>query len=175
MPTSSPRSASGSSPSRRAGSSATRSVARTTAPTDVISFIGFSLRRAWQGFWRNALMSLAATATMVLMLLLLAGFWIIHTGLSAALDFTESKVNIEAKLADNAAEVQIQDLSARVAAMPEVAGVEFISRDQALERFRANRAAQHQDDLTKFLPSNPFHASIQISLRDPGQYAVIQE
>jgi cell division transport system permease protein len=141
----------------------------------VISFIGFSLRRAWQGFWRNALMSLAATATMVLMLLLLAGFWIIHTGLSAALDFTESKVNIEAKLADNAAEVQIQDLSARVAAMPEVAGVEFISRDQALERFRANRAAQHQDDLTKFLPSNPFHASIQISLRDPGQYAVIQE
>jgi cell division transport system permease protein len=141
----------------------------------VISFIGFSLRRAWQGFWRNALMSLAATATMVLMLLLLAGFWIIHTGLSAALDFTESKVNIEAKLADNAAEVQIQDLSARVAAMPEVAGVEFISRDQALERFRANRAAQHQDDLTQFLPSNPFHASIQISLHDPAQYAVIQE
>jgi cell division transport system permease protein len=141
----------------------------------VISFIGFSLRRAWQGFWRNALMSLAATATMVLMLLLLAGFWIIHTGLGAALDFTESKVNIEAKLADNAAEVQIQDLSARVAAMPEVAGVEFISRDEALQRFRANRAAQHQDDLTQFLPSNPFHASIQISLRDPAQYAVIQQ
>jgi cell division transport system permease protein len=120
-------------------------------------------------------MSLAATATMVLMLLLLAGFWIIHTGLSAALDFTESKVNIEAKLADNAAEVQIQDLSARLAAMPEVASVEFISRDEALERFRANRAAQHQDDLTKFLPSNPFHASIQLSLHDPAQYAVIQE
>jgi cell division transport system permease protein len=141
----------------------------------MISFIGFSLRRAWQGFWRNALMSLAATATMVLMLLLLAGFWIIQTGLTAALDFTESKVNIEAKLADNATEVQIQDLTARVAAMPEVAGVEFISRDDALQRFRANRAAQHQDDLTQFLPSNPFHASIQISLHDAAQYATIQD
>jgi cell division transport system permease protein len=141
----------------------------------VISFIGFSLRRAWQGFWRNALMSLAATATMVLMLLLLAGFWIIQTGLGAALDFTESKVNIEAKLADNATEIQIQDLTARLAAMPEVAGVEFISRDEALQRFRANRAAQHQDDLTQFLPSNPFHASIQISLHDPAQYAAIQD
>ena len=29
----------------------------------MIGFIVFSLRRAWQGFWRNAVMSLAATAT----------------------------------------------------------------------------------------------------------------
>ena len=46
----------------------------------MITFVVFSLRRAWQGFWRNALMSLAATATMVLMLMLLAGFWILQTG-----------------------------------------------------------------------------------------------
>ena len=40
----------------------------------MISFVIFSVKRAWQGFWRNAIMSLAATATMVLMLLLLSGF-----------------------------------------------------------------------------------------------------
>jgi ribosomal protein S18 acetylase RimI-like enzyme len=39
-------------------------------------------------------MSLAATATMVLMLLLLAGFWIIQTGLLAGLQFTEQKVEV---------------------------------------------------------------------------------
>ena len=141
----------------------------------MISFIAFSLKRAWQGFWRNAVMSIAATATMVLMLLLLAGFWIIHTGLTAALDFTESKVNIEAKLHDTASDNQIKDLVARISAMPEVAGVEFISRDEALKRFRANREAQHQEDLTKFLDTNPFHASIEISLRDPAQYKVVQD
>jgi cell division protein FtsX len=37
----------------------------------VLSFVAFSLKRAWQGFWRNAVMSIAATATMVLMLVLL--------------------------------------------------------------------------------------------------------
>src|SRR3954471_18015131 len=100
----------------------------------MFSFVAFSIKRAWQGFWRNALMSLAATATMVLMLLLLAGFWIIHTGLTAALDFTESKVNIEAKLYDNAAECQVKELVAKVTAMPEVGGVEYISRDEALKR-----------------------------------------
>ena len=41
----------------------------------MITFLFFSIKRAWEGFWRNALMSLAATATMVLMLILLAGFW----------------------------------------------------------------------------------------------------
>ena len=58
----------------------------------MISFILFSIKRAWQGFWRNAVMSLAATATMVLMLLLLSGFWIIQTGLLAGLQFTAQKV-----------------------------------------------------------------------------------
>ena len=64
----------------------------------MISFVVFSLTRAWQGFWRNAVMSLAATATMVLMLLLLAGFWIIQTGLLAGLQFTEQKVEVVAYL-----------------------------------------------------------------------------
>ena len=40
----------------------------------MISFVLFSMTRAWQGFWRNAVMSIAATATMVLMLLLLASW-----------------------------------------------------------------------------------------------------
>ena len=67
----------------------------------MVTFVAFSLKRAWQGFWRNAIMSLAATATMVLMLLLLAGFWIINTGLLAGLSFTEEKVNVVADLYDN--------------------------------------------------------------------------
>jgi cell division transport system permease protein len=141
----------------------------------MFSFVAFSIRRAWQGFWRNAVMSIAATATMVLMLMLLSGFWIIHTGLTAALDFTESKVNVEAKLFDNAAPFQVQELITKVQAMPEVAGLEYISRDAALERFRANRKAQGQDDLTQFLDANPFHASIQISLKDPAAYASLQQ
>ena len=60
----------------------------------MISFIAFSFKRAWQGFWRNKVMSLAATATMILMLVLLAGFWILQTGLAAGLEFVEQKVQV---------------------------------------------------------------------------------
>jgi len=140
----------------------------------VIGFIAFSLRRAWQGFWRNAVMSIAATATMVLMLLLLAGFWILNTGLLAGLEYTESKVNIVADLQDNATEGQVRDLVARVEAMPEVLRVDSISRDEALQRFKASRRAQREEDLTRFLDSNPFHASIEIFLTDAELYTVVQ-
>ena len=79
----------------------------------MIPFVFFSFKRAWQGFWRNAVMSLAATATMVLMLLLLAGFWIIQTGLLAGLQFTEQKVEVVAYLQPNATETQVDALTQR--------------------------------------------------------------
>src|SRR6187431_1042235 len=120
----------------------------------MISFVVFSVRRAWQGFWRNAVMSLAATATMVLMLLLLAGFWIIQTGLLAGLQFTEQKVQVVAYLQQNATDAQIE-------ARPDVASVEVVSRDEALERFRQSMEAQGRTDLTKQLESNPLYASIE--------------
>ena len=62
----------------------------------MIPFVLFSIGRAWQGFWRNALMSLAATLTMVLMLLLLAGFFILQNVLLASLSFVEQKVEVVA-------------------------------------------------------------------------------
>ena len=84
----------------------------------MVGFIAFSLRRAWQGFWRNALMSLAATATMVLMLVLLAGFWIIQTGLLSALDFTEAKVEVVANIKLDATPTDISSLETSIRAMP---------------------------------------------------------
>ena len=133
----------------------------------MISFLFFSVKRAWQGFWRNALMSLAATATMVLMLLLLAGFWIIQTGLLAGLEFTEQKVEVVAYLQPNATEAQVASLQGELEAMPEVESVTYITRDVALERFRESMEAQGREDLTQYLDSNPLYASLEVKLVDP--------
>ncbi|MFP5343372.1 MAG: cell division protein FtsX [Candidatus Limnocylindria bacterium] len=133
----------------------------------MITFLLFSIRRAWQGFWRNALMSLAATATMVLMLLLLAGFWIIQTGLLAGLEFTEEKVEVVAYLEPNATASQVDALVARLDEIPQVDTVTHVTRDEALERFRASMEEQGREDLTQYLASNPLFASVEITLVDP--------
>ena len=134
----------------------------------MIGFVVFSIRRAWQGFWRNALMSLAATATMVLMLVLLAGFWIIQTGLLSALDFTEQKVEVVANIRLEASQTQVEELRSAITAMPEVAGVTYISQAQALTRFQESMREQGREDLTKVLDQNPLTASFEIKLKDPS-------
>ncbi len=141
----------------------------------MIGFVLFSLKRAWQGFWRNALMSLAATATMVLMLILLAGFWIIQTGLLSALDFTESKVEVQANINLEATPNTITALGERIQAMPEVTTVTFISREAALARFQQSMKNQGREDLSKFLDTNPFPASYEIKLKDPSYAATVAD
>jgi cell division transport system permease protein len=139
----------------------------------VIPFVLFSMRRAWQGFWRNALMSMAATLTMVLMLVLLAGFFILQNVLLASLSFVEQKVEVVAYVEQNATDDQVQTLISETQAMPQVASVEFISRDQALERFKATQAAQGREDLTQYLESNPLYASINVKLTDPSELETV--
>jgi cell division transport system permease protein len=141
----------------------------------VIAFVLFSIRRAWQGFWRNALMSLSATLTMVLMLSLLAGFFVLQNVLLASLSFVEQKVEVQAWIENTATQDQVDALVARVRAMPEVSAVEFVSRDAALEQFRAVEEAQGQDDLTQYLDSNPLYARVNVKLRRPSDLAVVTD
>ena len=58
-------------------------------------------------------------------------------------------------------------------AMPEVASVEFVSRDAALERFKAAQAAQGRQDLTTSLESNPLYASVNVKLRSPADLEAV--
>jgi cell division transport system permease protein len=139
----------------------------------MLAFLAFSLSRAWQGLWRNALMSLAATVTMTLMLLLLAGFWVLRTGLVAGLEYVEQKVEVVADLNDSATPAQVESLRTKLAALPEVASVTYISKDEALARFRAYLAAQGEEDLTRYLDTNPLQASLEVKLKDPRNYGTV--
>ncbi len=141
----------------------------------MISFVAFSFRRAWQGFWRNAVMSFAATATMVFMLLLLSGFFVVLTGLNAGLEFVEQKVEIVADVKDSASTPAIQALEAKVAAMPEVASVEYINAKEALRRFQERLRQQGREDLTTSLDTNPLHGSLQVKLKDPKVFGNVVE
>jgi cell division transport system permease protein len=134
----------------------------------VFVFIGFSIRRAWLGFWRNGLMSIAATATMVLMLLLLSGLLILLTGLDATLKYVQQEVQVMAYIKDTAPAGDIATLQDSLAQMPQVTQVEFVSKDQAYKDFVARHP--EEADVMKALPSNPLPASLQINLRDPNDY-----
>ena len=135
----------------------------------MVHFLSFSFKQALEGLWRNRVMSLAATVTMVLMLVLLSSLVIVLAGMQAGLTFIESKVEVRAELNEGTPQDRVDTLQASLAALPEVATVTFISKDQALAEFRAQNAASGNQDLTQYVGFNPFPAQLSVKLRDPKQ------
>ncbi len=139
----------------------------------MIHFLAFSLQRAAEGLWRNRVMTLAATVTMILMLVLLASLVIVLSGMQAGLDFVESKVEVRAELQEGVPQERVDALRDHVAALPEVEGVTYVSKEEALAQFRA-RLADGQEDLTEVVGSNPLPAQLVVKLRDPREFGAVR-
>ncbi len=137
-------------------------------------FIGFSAVRAWQGFWRNAMMSLATTATVVLMLVLLSGLFIVVSGLNSGLQFIESKVGVTAELVGepdqpDLTQDQLGNLLAYTRSLPGVASVTYVSPEMAMERLKEAYAQRGQQlDLGESGTSIKLYASVEVTLADPA-------
>jgi cell division transport system permease protein len=129
-------------------------------------FLGFSVVRAWQGFWRNAMMSLAATATVILMLVLLAALFIVIAGLNSGLEFVESKVGVTAELEDGLSAGRVENLVGEIAAIPGVAQVDYVSPDEAWARLEA-AFAERGETLDTGGATIQLQATLEIALVEP--------
>jgi cell division transport system permease protein len=133
-------------------------------------FLRFSVRQSLQGLWRNRVMNIAATVTMVLMLLMLAALVIVISGVEAGLSYVESKVEVRAELHDGLLEERVLEFQERLSGLPEVSSVNYVSKEQALANFSQSRVDQGQEDITGlYTEFNPFFAYVAIELRDPRQ------
>jgi cell division transport system permease protein len=132
-----------------------------------LRFLGFTVVRAGQGFWRNKMMSLAATATVILMLVLLSGLVIVLGGLNSGLAYIESKVGVTARLVDGLAPEAVDQLVAEVSGLPGVASVEYVSPEEAMRRLEQAYAARGQT-LETGGSDISLYASIEVALTDPA-------
>lgn len=131
-----------------------------------VRFVGFSVVRAWQGFWRNAMMSLAATATVVLMLVLLAALVIVISGLNSGLEFIESKVGVTVRLADDLSTADREALMDEIRGLPGVAAVDYVSPEEAMRRLEEAYRESGQE-LDTGGASITLFASLEITLAEP--------
>lgn len=139
-----------------------------------VRFLAFTVVRAWQGFWRNAMMSLAATATVVLMLVLLSGLFIVITGLNAALEFIEGKVGVTARLVDGLPAAAIDRLIERVERIPGVESAAYVSPEQAMARLEETYRQRGQTlDLGGAEEAITIYASIEVRLTDADRSTAV--
>ena len=127
--------------------------------------IAYVATTAAQGFMRNPAMSIASTLTVTLMLTLFAFFMTTDRGLQAAVAVLEGKVELAAFIDDNAKVSDILAIKQRIEADPAVARVDYVTKDQALQRLR-DIAANRPDFAFADISTNPLPASLEIKMAE---------
>ncbi len=129
------------------------------------------LRAGFVSFWRNGYVSLASVLVMTVTLSVIASVMFIGALLGSTLEGIKDKVDINVYFIKSATETDINDLKLALQSLPQVASIEYTSREQALKDFRD----KHKDDQLTLaaldeLNDNPLGASFNIRAKDPAQY-----
>ena len=120
------------------------------------------LRRALQGIAEHPLLAVATVAAVAVVLTLTGAFALVAGNLSAVLDRWGKDVQISCYLQDDLDDEAIFTIKAELEAMPEVASVQYVSADEALELFAG--AIEGMDRLLADLDENPLPASLEVRL-----------
>ncbi len=128
------------------------------------------------GFIRNGFVSLAAIFIMMITLFVIAILFISGAALQSTLQELVGKVDVNVYFTTEASEEQALAIKGDLERLPEVAGVGYTSREQALAEFR-ERHANEQTTIQALdqLAGNPLGASLAIRAKDTSQYAAIAE
>jgi cell division transport system permease protein len=124
-----------------------------------------SLRRAG----RSAAMSIG---TIAIAFLTLGSFLLISTNLQSVMERWASAAELSVYLRDDVDEASRQALIAELSGNGEVSGVEFVSKDAALERFKSD--FPELGDVTA-AHENPFPAALEVRLRSDATSAAAAE
>jgi hypothetical protein len=78
-----------------------------------------------------------------------------------------------ADLKEGASYLDVAILENKLAHIPQVADVTYVSKDEALANFRATLKAQGQQDLTQYLDYNPLRASLDWRRREDEEWTIL--
>jgi cell division transport system permease protein len=128
---------------------------------------GYFVRETWSSFRRNWVMSLVAVSIIYISLLLVGAFFLTSSVLNTIVTSFEAKVSIQVFLKDGALPTDVETLQADIAKMPNVKDITYVTKAEALARFKARTTSSPQ--LVEQLRGNPLPASIEVALVDPRQ------
>lgn len=127
--------------------------------------VGYFVRESLQNFRRNWVMSLGAVITIFLSLLLVGVFLVTGVVVNAMVQSVEDKVTIQVFIKDGAPTADVNTLQEQLLADELVAGVDYTSKDKALEAFRKDM--EQSPEIIEQLEGNPLPASLDVTLKEP--------
>jgi len=127
-----------------------------------------ALREALIAFRRAPLLSVLSVTTIAFSLFALGLFGLVAVNIRGALERVEQRVEIRAFLADGASMDSVSAAIKALGALPEVARVDYVSKEQALERARRELGEFRDVFEGEFLPAS-MEVRLRPGLRDEAQ------
>lgn len=124
--------------------------------------LAYFLARAVENLRARPWPTAVTVVTIALAFALLAGYLLVFQTLARTADAWGERLEVSAYLADGMGDAAGRALADRVGQWPEAARVTYVSKADALARFRA--ALGGQTALLEALPGNPLPASLEVSL-----------
>jgi cell division transport system permease protein len=140
--------------------------------------MGTTIRRIIQGgfasFFRNSFVSLASVLVMTITLMISGTLFFVDKILESALVLIQNKVDVNVYLENSATEEEALTLKERLEGRPGVAAVEYISREEALERYiERNKNDPINLEVLDELGENPLGAVLNVRATNPSEYESI--
>jgi cell division transport system permease protein len=129
--------------------------------------VHYFLSEALTSLWRSRLMNAVSIGTIAVSLFVLGAFLTVASRLGDVVSRWTQKVQVIVYLEDGVEDRVRTSLENRLKDDPAVDVVEFVSREQALARFRA--MFRDLSALPEDLGENPFPASLEVSLKGQRQ------
>lgn len=126
--------------------------------------LGFFLREAFKNIRLNLLMSVTAVTTTFICILVLGAGLLVSAHVEGIIGSVREEVSVEAFFAPDAKQQKIEEVRRSVEAYPEVSGVTYVSKDEALAEFR--RTFEDQPEIYEDMNSDFLPASLKIQLND---------
>ncbi len=133
-----------------------------------------TLKSGFQNFYRNGSLTVAAVSILTLALLIISVILVLSISANLGLKYIQDKIDIRVYFKSDVNEQTIMAFRSEVQKKKEVKSAEYISKNKALDDFKAANAGKPEIlKAIEAVEENPLLASINIKANDPEQYEII--
>src|SRR5215210_2374580 len=135
--------------------------------------LGFFMAEAFKNLRLNLLMSVTAITTTAVCVLILGMALLVNAHVEGIIRNVGQDVAITAFFPEDTSQEQIDEIVSSVESYPEVNESSYVSKEEALERFRETFA--DQPDIINSISSDVLPASMEIQLNDSSDSSAVAE
>lgn len=142
-----------------------------------ISLLFYSVKQGVQNLRKNRMFTLASIGTVAACLFLFGLFYFVLSNFQNIIHSAESSVGVSVFFEEGISEAEIQGIGDAIQEREEVDHVEYVSAEEAWERFKDENFAESPDLADSFGEDNPLEdsASYEVYLNDIGEQETLVE